>query len=196
MNLVKGHLGRKTCSDQKTQKDKIDKINRTSTKLTTFFGKVKEKATLIPSTVSPALTINSATAPEPGPSNPLFTPPPNASNIEPMPLFMVQFNSVAASLPPTIPLAEDGDVLAKFSHPSELLVGEGTSVDDLWEEVVNPLLHYISWAMSDDELRAIIRRGVKGVDGFGSFVMFWIGKGISASLFESRVERITQIMTT
>ena len=33
MNLVKGHLGKKICISQKAQKDKEDKIKRTTTKL-------------------------------------------------------------------------------------------------------------------------------------------------------------------
>jgi hypothetical protein len=156
--------------------------------LTTWFQKTKPSS-IIPPTISAPLKIQATTAASSardtvehkGPSQP------------PTPPFLIDFQALVASLPTTVPYGTHDDRLAAFSGDPERLV-DGRSNEELWEDVVNPLLDRTLSGIQEDKEGELIRRGTMGLDGFCAFVGFWIGKGLDPVLFIPRVERITYII--
>jgi hypothetical protein len=103
---------------------------------------------------------------------------------------MAQFLTLVAELPAMIPDGKDGDVLAAFSrHPSTYITA-GTSDDELWEEVINPMLDHAFAGRSDSQWEGVITRGKQGLDGFCVFAAYWIQRKVG--VWEPRIERLTR----
>jgi hypothetical protein len=197
-NLVKSHLGTEAC---KNQKRKTDKAKATSqiTELTSFFGRAK---------VTPATPFVSMKASEPMQVKTLKTShiptsqsfpkstitPQSPPSLSPSaPPFMVEFIALAAQLPSIVPEGKDHDVFAIFvSEDPSAVVPEGMSDEDAWEQVLDPMLNRVFQGVTDDELGMLVRRGRRGVDGFASFMMFWIERGVG--IFEPRVDRLSRVI--
>jgi hypothetical protein len=185
----------------KNQKRKTDKAKATSqiTELTSFFGQAK---------VTPATSFVSVKASEPLKVRPLKTshashdPTPKsfpASTIIPpslspsTPPFMIEFIALAGQLPSTVPERKEDDVFAIFSSEDpSTVVPEGMSDEDAWEQVLDPMLNQVFQGVTDDKLGGLVRQGRRGVDGFASFMMFWIERGVG--IFEPRVDRLSRVI--
>ena len=63
---------------------------------------------------------------------------------------------------PTVPEATDEDSLAVFANKP--LPNEDQEV--LWQDVVNPALHWVFWGKSVEEMATLVQRGPKGLAGF------------------------------
>ncbi|KAJ2922530.1 hypothetical protein H1R20_g14566, partial [Candolleomyces eurysporus] len=91
---------------------------------------------------------------------------------------------LARDLPDTVPLGVDSDPLAIFSGDPANADDPGLDADDLWEEIVNTTMKKaLGWGEEHD-MRNIIRRGDKGVDGLLDFLM----KEMENIIKESRID--------
>jgi hypothetical protein len=197
-NLVKSHLGMETCKNQKCKTDKA-KATSQITELTSFFGQAK---------VTPATPFVSVKASEPLKVRPLKMshasddPTPKsfpASTIIPpslnpsTPPFMIEFITLARQLPSIVPEGKEDNVFVIFSSEDpSTVVPEGMSDEDAWEQVLDLMLNQVFQGVTDDKLGGLVRRGRRGVDGFASFMMFWIERGVG--IFEPRVDRLSRVI--
>lgn len=89
------------------------------------------------------------------------------------------------------PAGEGNDFLAAFDQAPENFDNPGLDEDELWEEVINPILHReLGWGGNDKEhqFRGVRRASVVGLVGF---VEYFVSKrGLSEALFEMRMERV------
>jgi hypothetical protein len=105
---------------------------------------------------------------------------------------MTEFVALVGSLPATIPEGKDGDALAVFGGDPSVHLVLGMRNDELWEDVINPMLDRVFSGRHRDNWEEVVRRGEKGLGGFCAFVSFWIRKGVESILFEPRIENLTE----
>lgn len=105
--------------------------------------------------------------------------------------FLEKLNNLAKSLPDTIPVASTGDVLAKFGQDPANFDDEASSVDNLWEEEINPQLKRVLGWGTEGNMKVLIQRGKKGVEGLATYATYFVEKrGISESLFEGKLSHL------
>jgi hypothetical protein len=102
---------------------------------------------------------------------------------------------LSQTLPTPIPEAGPEDILAAFMTDPSSNVAPGTSSDQVWEEVINPLLHRLFWQADDDELASRVRRGTSGISALYWWINICVQKlGIPMALFEERIDRMNCVM--
>lgn len=102
--------------------------------------------------------------------------------------FLNKLRYLIKNIPDSIPEGGDDDKLAAFCGNPKDLDDRSLDPDGLWEEVLNPLLKSsLGWGKERD-MKAIIRKGRKGVEGLATFVGYFIEeRGVSDSLFEGKL---------
>ena len=70
----------------------------------------------------------------------------------------------------------------------------GVSKDDIWEEMVNPMLDHTFGGLRDDQWEPVIRRGDIELGGFCAFMMFFIERQVEGALFTPRIENLTWVI--
>jgi hypothetical protein len=200
-SLVKFHLGSEKCRSQRLQKERQEGI-RPNMKLSSFFDKKpkiapemvlpKASAPLIIHTSTMKATSTPASAPTTSTSTSVSSDNIEREETSTAPTFATEFASLVASLPSSIPEGQDGEPLAVFGGDPSVYMIPGVLKDDIWEEVVNPMLDRTLGGRRDDQWEPVIRRGGKGLGGFCEFVLFFIERGIGGILFAPRIDSLTQ----
>ncbi|KAF6752515.1 hypothetical protein DFP72DRAFT_815400 [Ephemerocybe angulata] len=184
-NLTKQHMPSDGCKRARTKGMKS---------ITSFFGK-KTKAPVVPSTVSQPPLLRSAPL-QPGSPGPSSVSQPACRPLQPStapPRSTLAVTSTLVSMLSTLhePDGEGNDFLAAFDQAPENFDNPGLDEDELWEEVINPILHReLGWGGNDEEhqFRGVRRASVVGLVGF---VEYFVSKrGLSEALFEMRMERV------
>ncbi|KAF7326984.1 hypothetical protein MSAN_02492200 [Mycena sanguinolenta] len=192
-NLLKRHLGSKTCKAAKAKKAKKSLKNG---QISAFFG---PKATPVPSTVSaPApvrVLVKTTTAIE----LPLAPRCSGSSSIEtsrsrfaPGSL-LGQLEDAIKILPPTVQEATNSDTLAAFGQdPSQYVDAEVPAVEVY--EHLNPLFHNtLGWAMPVEETAQLLRKGPLGLDGVLRFISYFVEKrGVREQDFAAKIQQILE----
>jgi hypothetical protein len=67
--------------------------------------------------------------------------------------------------------------------------------EDLWEEVINGLLKQsLGWGKETD-IKSVVRRGPRGVEGLVKFVEYFVeSRGVDEALFEGKLARLMEEM--
>ncbi|KAJ7936804.1 hypothetical protein B0H13DRAFT_1852875 [Mycena leptocephala] len=103
---------------------------------------------------------------------------------------------VISTLPSTIPLACDSDLIASFSgNPVPLVAPNQDTWEDVIHRIIDSLMYDEGRSKNNLELSLSIRRGELGMAGLAN----WMEKcffelGISLGMLESRIERLIQAM--
>jgi hypothetical protein len=166
-----------------------------------FFN--QPKPTLVPSTIpgvqpvqSPALPrekvpdTNSTAAAQEDEPIPTITPPGVSQFIE-------KLTKLTKNLPNTIPEASGDDKLAEFGQdPSRFQVDDKMfNKDDLWEEEINPRLKRVLGWGTEGNMKDLIRRGRKGVEGLTNYARYFVEeRGVSESLFEGKLSHLMIVL--
>lgn len=108
-------------------------------------------------------------------------------------LLLQDLRRTISTLPSTVPLGVTSDTLAMFSHTPTVSFHGG---QDPWEDVVNPALDQVfGFGATQEEIRGIIRRGEKGMDGVYKYIKASIEDlKIDIGLFEGKIKRIIAAM--
>ncbi|KAF9007809.1 hypothetical protein BDZ89DRAFT_1231061 [Hymenopellis radicata] len=96
---------------------------------------------------------------------------------------------IAALDPSRVPVATTDDPLAVFSSDPSTCLESLVNGDELWENGLNTLMHGVfGWNKPVEEIKALIRRGPKGLDGLYNFVRYFVEeRGVSEGLFEMKL---------
>jgi len=122
---------------------------------------------------------------EDSPMQALDLPPSSGSLIN-------QLRAVTQSLPSSIAIGTEDDVLAQFSEP---LVVNPNECDDAWQMIDKILNGAIGYDMSVAGVTAIIRRGRLGMDGMCDWLEACISKhGVHPMLLEGKIQRLLDAM--
>jgi hypothetical protein len=103
---------------------------------------------------------------------------------------------VISTLPTTIPLGCETDLIASFSSNAVTLIGPG---QDTWEEVIHGQIDRLMYdggrPKNSLELSLSVRRGELGMNGFANWLeTCFFELGIGLGMLEMRIERIIQAM--
>lgn len=158
----------------------------TPTPITQFFRKQTAPVPAVARAVADPAPIHSAPLSLRPPVN---TVPRNRNETLPC---LQALSAIIPAVPPLTHLDRTA-FLAEFDKPPELYDNPNLSVDELWEEVLNPLLHNV-FGWGDSELR-VWGVGQQRLNGFRQFVEYFVReRGLSDSLFESRIARLTNAL--
>jgi len=106
--------------------------------------------------------------------------------------FVQELQRISMALPTMIPEATGTDLLSQFA---DLLQHDNPdiSVDDLWEEVLNPFLKTTLGWNAEIDLEVVIRRGRLGFDAVVDFVAHFVEtRGVEEALFEGKLGHLTE----
>lgn len=108
---------------------------------------------------------------------------------------MTKLRKLADLLPPSDPLANAEDRLAKLSGPPGTFDNPQCPANELWEEVLNGVLKdVLGWGCKILP-RDIIRRGKDGLDGLICFVEYFVmNRGVEEGLFEGKLALLIEEM--
>lgn len=195
-NLEKRHRGTKTCIEAKAKHDK-EATKKKNGSLLTFFG--RPKASAVPSIIPTSVPVHShrmaATLgigvhlDNDAASSVLeVTEIMGSASGASVSRFLNKLQRLIKNIPVDIPEAGDNDKLAIFGGNPKDFDNDGLDPDDLWEEVLNPLLKSsLGWG-SEGNMEEIICRGRRGAEGLAMFVEYFVEKrGVSESLFEGKL---------
>ena len=70
--------------------------------------------------------------------------------------FLEKLNNLAKSLPDIIPVASTGDVLAEFGQDPASFNNEASSMDNLWEDEINPQLKRVLGWGTEGNMKALV----------------------------------------
>ena len=91
-----------------------------------------------------------------------------------------------------IPEATETDLLSQFADPLQHN-NPDISVDDLWEEVLNPFLKTTLGWNAELDSEVVIRRGRLGFDAVVDFVAHFVEiRGVEEALFEGKLGHLTE----
>ena len=104
--------------------------------------------------------------------------------------FIKKFSDLAKNLPDTIPEASDSDKLAEFGQDPAKFDNKTFNKDDLWEEINPRLKRILGWGI-EGNMKDLIRRGRKGVEGLAIYARYFIEeRGVNESLFEGKLSHL------
>lgn len=122
--------------------------------------------------------------------------PPHTLESDPHQVLLAQLRAVISTLPTTIPLGCETDLIASFSSNAVTLIGPG---QDTWEEVIHGQIDRLMYdggrPKNSLELSLSVRRGELGMNGFANWLeTCFFELGIGLGMLEMRIERIIQAM--
>ncbi|KAJ7576654.1 hypothetical protein C8J56DRAFT_799797, partial [Mycena floridula] len=204
LNLIARHLNKKICDDAKI---KLDKSKSKQLGLARYLA---PKAPHVPSTVAAprALPLQSTSAAEISSHllSSSFTRPvigeksiagPGSEYLSAhLPKFLRKLQNLVGRLPDSIPEGTLNVGLGIYGgKPENRVTDVNLSSDDLWEEIVNPLLHQVFWNKPVENIIPLISRGEYGMDGFITFVTYFVSRGISELLFHQQISMLENAIT-
>jgi len=182
-------MGSEVCKAAQLKRDK-DRARKKDGSLLTFFN--KPKPVLNPPTVKARESIYPARQ---GPSN-AAAPPTVISAVTEGPLLQ-RLYFINKNLAHDVPEATENDVLAQFSEDPASFDNLAIDSENLWEEVLNPVMKGIlRWG---DELDAasLVQRGEKGISAVHRFVKYFtVQRGVDERLFEGKLSRLLDAAET
>ncbi|RXW21059.1 hypothetical protein EST38_g4790 [Candolleomyces aberdarensis] len=167
-----------------------------------IIGFLKPKATLVTSQASAiprSHPIQSSFASEPITSQNLSQPyvPTEIQAAEANPALdlVSRLWNLVQRLPSSVPEASEDDALAIFAGDPQALNNATSASEDLWEEVINGMLkHSLGWGTETD-IKNIIQRGARGVEGLLNFVEYFVeSRGVNEALFEGKLTHLMDEM--
>uniref|UniRef100_A0A0W0GDT9 Uncharacterized protein n=1 Tax=Moniliophthora roreri TaxID=221103 RepID=A0A0W0GDT9_MONRR len=145
---------------------------------------------MVPSTVQPPKVVKAS----------------NAQKLLPMPSSLPSPPAIQAAMPLSsltklehalehIPIASNiplDNALFPFTLlPASHIPDKTASPDEIYEEVVNPILHWVFLTKNRQELADMVHIGQQGVAGFCEFVRYFMETmNVDWRLFEERLERL------
>ncbi|TFK70650.1 hypothetical protein BDN72DRAFT_939867 [Pluteus cervinus] len=181
-NMIKNHVGSDKCKLIKEKREKEEKGKKWKKEDGSILTFMKAKVPLNPSTVKDSLPVKALQLGPGGGGN-------SSTPAEPAPVSVVErLRFLTAKLPDHIPEAAEDDSLAILSRDPMEYDDLSVDRDDLWEEVLNPLLKRILGWGEEGDTENLIRRGEKGMGALLRFVEYFIfTRGVDAALFEGKL---------
>jgi hypothetical protein len=150
--------------------------------LLTFFN--KPKPVLNPPTVKAREILHSTQ----GPSNaaPISAGIPSTES----PLLQ-RLHFIHQNLAQDVLEATEDDVLARFSEDPASFDNPEVGSEELWEEVLNPVMKSILGWGDELDTASLVQRGEKGMLGIYRFVKYFtLQRGVDESLFEGKLSKL------
>ncbi len=181
MNLRDRHISSKKCIDNARARDVESKKTQSS-----LAGFLRPKAKIVPPTVSAPSLINQTGVPLLVPS--LSQPGERVVNpcgpLDELEKLIPRLISVVSD----VGLGPDNGLGAFGSNPV-LLDDPSIASKDLWEEVLNGIMHRAFWGKDDSQLDIMVRREGRSLPDFCCFVCYFTEKqGIDLALFRPRID--------
>lgn len=105
--------------------------------------------------------------------------------------FIKKLSELAKNLPDTIPEASDSDILAEFGQDPANFDDKTLDKDSLWEEEINPRLKRVLGWGTEGDMKDLIRRGRKGVEGLVIYARYFIEeRGVDKALFDGKLSHL------
>ena len=189
-NLEKRHRGSKICLESIAKRDKNAKLKKNGTLLNFF---TKPKPSLVPPTIPSVPLIQSHAIPRERAPDTVATVTPGDAHIPSnTPLiispFIKKLSNLTKNLPDTIPEASDSDKLAEFGQDPANFDDNTFDKDNLWEEEINPRLKRVLGWGTEGNMKDLIRRGRKGVEGLVTYARYFVEeRGVDERLFEGKL---------
>ncbi|KAJ6550561.1 hypothetical protein B0H10DRAFT_2379639 [Mycena sp. CBHHK59/15] len=128
--------------------------------------------------------------------------PPHPMDLDTRTILLRRLQITVSTLPVTVPLGCNTDLLAAFCVDPVTLVGrEKDAIASAWEDVIHDILDTLTWSKDERryrtsiELSHLIKRGELGMMAFSTWVeKCFFGLNIDAGMMESRLERVIQAM--
>ena len=89
-----------------------------------------------------------------------------------------------------IPIAEEGNEISAYAgkENAEAHCAGVLNNDEIWEKINPGLDRLLGFGRSMDDIRSLIRRGPKGIDGFCEYLEYLIvEKGLNGHLIEGKI---------
>lgn len=219
-NITKRHQGSAVCKAKKAKNDKKAAQNLKKNTILDFFGKARI-APAVPSSIlasKPVLSLGIEPSIINTTTNPLLLPADHAPPLDRVAAtqtiartttsklapasqvdagtsieenFLAKFHRLINSLPDSIPEATEYDTLAMFGGNPQDCDDPSLDGDDLWEEVLNGMMKNVFGWGTEGDMKNVIRRGRKGLDGLLNFVKFFVVKRcVSMGLFEGKLSHL------
>ena len=186
-NLKIRHMGSDACKAAQVKRDK-DRARKKDGSLLTFFN--KPKPVLNPPTVKAREILHSTLE---GPSNAaLISGVPSIESPLLQRLYFIHQNLTRDVLEAT-----ENDVLARFSEDPASFDNPEVGSEELWEEVLNPVMKSILGWGDELDTASMVWRGEKGMLGVYRFVKYFtVKRGVDESLFEGKLSKLLDIAET
>ena len=92
---------------------------------------------------------------------------------------------------PDISYAKEGDELAGFSREAAISTYGMVENAEIWEAVNPTLDRILGFGRTKEEIRTIVRRGERGLQGFCSFLGYLVEeKGVTGGLLEGKINTL------
>ncbi len=199
LNLRDCHLPSKKCAEAAQKHDTGPKTTQAS-----LVGFLHPKAKPVASTMSEPLLINPGSSTGPLPVlKPLTEANPPTSNhgldnshpAKHQPNPVDELEALTALLPAEFTADPINDALTVFQVDPALLDDHTIATKNLWEEVLNGMMHQAFWGKEDVELADMVRNGGKGLPGFCGFVHYFTEEqNVDKGLFHERIEGLIHVI--
>jgi len=194
-NLKIRHMGSETCKAAKSKRDK----NRTKKKDGSLFAFFKQpKPALNPPTLKASPLIHPTLEAQlnlgiPEALNATAAPPesPASAPAAAEGALLQRLHFISQNLANDVLEATENDVLALFGEDPASFDSPDINSEDLWEEILNPVMKGILGWGDEVDAASVVRRGERGMSALFRFVRYFIlQRGVDERLFEGKLSKL------